>query len=221
MIELLLSFVPFLIVDVLNPVLFALLVVAVGSDRPIANSTAFLAGHTIAYFGSGIIIALGLEYIADRLSNPLPIDFILELLVGLLCIWAATKAGGGNASENKNPDGELRPIFCFGYGAVINFIAVPFALPYFAVVGQVLKAELSVELSLLVLAVYNLAYAFPFLLIPLAVLLIGDSCKPALQKISNVLVSVADKLMPLLLLLLGLALSADAISFLTSGEGLW
>jgi hypothetical protein len=28
-------------------------------------------------------------------------------------------------------------------------------------------------------------------------------------------------LMPLLLLLLGLALSADAIAFLTSGEGLW
>jgi cytochrome c biogenesis protein CcdA len=221
MIELLLNFVPFLIVDVLNPVLFALLVVAVGSDRPIANSTAFLAGHTIAYFGSGIIIALGLEYIADRLSNPLPIDFVLELLIGLLCIWAATKAGGGKASENKNPDNELRPIFCFGYGAVINFVAVPFALPYFAVVGQVLKAELSVELSVLVLAVYNLAYAFPFLLIPLAVLLIGDSCKPALQKINNVLVSVADKLMPLLLLLLGLALSADAISFLTSGEGLW
>ena len=221
MIELLLSFLPFLLVDVLNPVLFALLVVAVGTDRPIANSTAFLAGHTLAYFGSGIAIALGLDFIADRLSNPLPIDFVLELLIGLLCIWAATKAGGGKASEDKNPEGELRPIFCFGYGAVINFVAVPFALPYFAVVGQVLKAELSVELSLVVLAAYNLAYAFPFLLIPLAVLLIGDSCKPALQKINNVLISVADKLMPLLLLILGLALSADAIAFLTSGEGLW
>ncbi len=128
MIELLLSFIPFLLVDVLNPVLFALLVVAVGTDRPIANSTAFLAGHTLAYFGSGIAIALGLEYIADRLSNPLPIDFVLELLIGLLCIWAATKAGGGKASENKNPEGELRPVYCFGYGAVVNFVAVPFAL---------------------------------------------------------------------------------------------
>lgn len=221
MIELLLQLIPLLVVDVLNPVLFALLVVATGTGRPIANSSALLAGHTIAYLISGVIIAVGLEQISHRLNNPLPIDFVIELLLGLLCVWAALASRDGKASEEKNPEGELTPAYCFGYGAVVNFIGVPFALPYFAVVSQLLKADLSVESSVLVLVLYNAAYALPFALVPMAVALVGDSSKPILAKISNVLVGLVDRFMPILMLLLGLALAADALAYLIMGERLW
>ena len=77
MIELLPKLIPLLIVDMLNPALFALLVVAVGSSKPLTNSTAFLAGHTVAYLMSGIIIAFGLEQITERLANPHPVDFVI------------------------------------------------------------------------------------------------------------------------------------------------
>lgn len=221
MIDLFADLIPLLIVDVLNPMLFALMLVAIGTSKPFANSIAFLAGHTASYFVSGIIIALGLEWILDRLENPLPVDFVLELLVGLACLWAALAARDGKASEQKEPEGELNPVYCFGYGAVINFIGVPFALPYFAVVNQVLKANLSVESSLLVLALYNAAYALPFLLVPIAVAAIGDRSKPVLEKINAMLVKLVDTLMPILLLLVGVALTADALSFLITGEPLW
>ena len=221
MIDLFLNLIPLLVVDVLNPMLFALMLVAIGTSKPFANSIAFLAGHTASYFVSGIIIALGLEWILDRLENPLPVDFVLELLVGLACLWAALAARDGKASEQKEPEGELNPVYCFGYGAVINFIGVPFALPYFAVVNQVLKANLSVESSLLVLALYNAAYALPFLLVPIAVAAIGDRSKPVLEKINAMLVKLVYTLMPILLLLVGVALTADALSFLITGEPLW
>ena len=221
MIELLPKLIPLLVVDILNPVLFALLVVAVSTSRPIANSIAFLAGHTVSYFVSGVIIALGLNQITDRLDNPHPVDFVIELLIGLLCLWAALASRNGKASEDRNPERELTPVYCFGYGAVVNFIGVPFALPYFAAVDQLLKANLSVESSLLVLAFYNIAYALPFLLVPILVALIGDSSRPILEKINNVLISLVDRFMPVLLLLLGLALTADALTYLTSGETLW
>jgi len=220
-IDLLLNLVPLLLVDVLNPVLFALMLVAIGSSKPFANSIALLAGHTFAYFVSGIIIALGLERILDRLDNPLPVDFVLELIVGLALLWAALAARNGKASEQKEPEGELTPVYCFGYGAVINFIGVPFALPYFAVVNQALKANLSVESSVLVLAIYNAAYALPFLLVPISVAMIGDRSKPFLDKINSVLISIVDALMPILLFFAGLALSADATSYLITGETLW
>ncbi len=221
MIELLPNLIPLLVVDVLNPVLFALMIVAVGTDKPLANSTAFLAGHTGAYFISGIIIALGLEKITARLDNPQPVDFIIELLIGLLLLWAALASCEGKASEEKKPEGELTPVYCFGYGAVVNFIGVPFALPYFAAVDQLLKAGLSTESSLLVLAFYNAAYALPFLVVPIMVALMGDSSKPILEKINDVLISLVDRLMPILLLILGAALSADALVFLISGKALW
>jgi len=212
MIELLPALTPLLVVDVINPVLFALLVVAIGTNRPIANSTAFLAGHTVSYLVAGIIIALGLNQITDRLNNPLPVDFVIELLIGLLLLWAALASRNGKASEDKNPQGELTPTFCFGYGAIVNFIGVPFALPYFAAVDQILKANLSVELS---------AYALPFLLVIALVAVIGDSSKPILDKINNLLGGLVDRFMPVVLFFLGLALTADALAFLITGEPLW
>jgi cytochrome c biogenesis protein CcdA len=221
MIELIAGLIPLLIIDVLNPVLFALLVVAVGTSRPIANSTALIAGHTAAYFFSGVVIALGLTKITDRLNNPLAIDFVIELIIGLLLLWAALASRDGKASETRTPEAELTPVFCFGYGAVVNFIGVPFALPYFAAVDQVLKANLSVESSVAVIALYNMAYAVPFLLVVVLVAMIGDKSKPILDKINNLLIGLVDRIMPLILFSLGLALAADALSFLISGEALW
>jgi len=98
---------------------------------------------------------------------------------------------------------------------------VPFALPYFAAVDQILKAELSVESSVIMLAIYNAAYALPFLLVLVLIALVGDSIKPVLEKINNVMASVVDKIMPVLLFILGVALVADAIKFLVSGSSLF
>jgi cytochrome c biogenesis protein CcdA len=221
MIELLPKLIPLLIVDVLNPVLFALLIVAVCTSKPLAYSTAFLAGHTVAYFVSGIIIALGLNQITDRLLNPRPVDFVVELLIGLLCLWAALASRDGKASEERQPEGELTTAYCFGYGAVVNFIGIPFALPYFAVVDQLLKADLSIESSLLILTFYNIAYVLPFVLVLIMVALMGDASKPILEKINNVLVRLVDRFMPVLLFLLGAALITDALVFLIAGEALW
>jgi hypothetical protein len=41
---------PILLTDVVNPVLFAFLVYAAGTDRPVAFSSSMLLGHTTAYF---------------------------------------------------------------------------------------------------------------------------------------------------------------------------
>ena len=74
---------------------------------------------------------------------------------------------------------------------------------------------------MLVLAIYNAAYALPFLLVPIAVGLIGERSKPVLEKINEVLIKLVDTFMPILLLLIGVALSADALSYLITGEALW
>jgi len=79
--------VPILITDVLNPVLFGFMVYTAGTHRPKTNSIAVLVGHTTAYLCGGIVLALGFERIAHRLANPKFIDFIIELIVGLILIW--------------------------------------------------------------------------------------------------------------------------------------
>ena len=76
-------------VDVVNPVLFAFMVYAADTQRPVVTSSAVLLGHTAAYFGAGIVIALGLEKITHYLANPSSIDYLIALIVGLLLLWVA------------------------------------------------------------------------------------------------------------------------------------
>jgi cytochrome c biogenesis protein CcdA len=221
MFELLPTIFPILLVDILNPVLFATMVFAAGSTRPVINSSALLLGHTLAYFVAGVAIAHGIDRVADRLANPQHIDFVIGGIIGIALLWLAVPVNKKGAPSADEPEWELTPAKCLGFGAVVNFIGIPFALPYFAVVDQILKADLSSAGSLAVLGVYNIAYALPFLVVPTAVAIVGDRAKPILEKINGFLVRASDIIMPWMLGLLGLALVADSAVYFYRGEGLW
>lgn len=211
---------PILLVDVLNPVLFATLVFAAGSPRPVSNSLAILAGHTLAYFVAGVGIAHGLEQISYRLANPQRIDFVIGGLIGiglLLMVLPTKEKGAPTAAE---PTWKPTPLTCFGIGAVVNFVGIPFALPYFAVVDQIAKAGLSAASSFATLAIYNLGYALPFVIVPVMVAVSGDRAKPFLEKVNGFIGRASDLLMPWLFAALGLALVADSVTYFYRGTGL-
>lgn len=221
MLELLPTLFPVLLVDVLNPILFAILVFAVGSERPIVNSSAILVGHTLAYFVAGIAVSYGMEQIAARLENPHPIDFVVSGIIGLGLLWMVVRTKKDGAPVADEPEWELTPAKCFGFGAVINFVGIPFALPYFAVIDQIVKADLSLAESVSTLAIYNMAYALPFVVVPAMVAISGDSAKPLLERINSFIARAADFVMPWLFGLLGLALLADSAAYFYRGTGLW
>ena len=75
---------PILFTDIVNPVLFAFIVYAAGTDRPVINSIAALLGHTATYVVFGLVLALAFDIITERLENPEPIDYGLSLLIGIL-----------------------------------------------------------------------------------------------------------------------------------------
>ena len=215
-----LTLAPILFVDVLNPVLFAVMVYAVSTQRPIINSTAILLGHTLAYFSAGIIIALGLERIINRLENPHHIDFIISLLIGILLLWVTFSSNKKTGQQQNKNNTDLTPFKALGLGAIVNFVGIPFALPYFAVLDQILKADLAMPESLLILAIYNLLYALPFVIVPLLVITIGERSKPILLRINDSLERFSSFLMPVLLFLVGIFLISDAITYFVTGQGL-
>lgn len=212
---------PILIADVINPVLFAFMVYAAGTDRPIVNSTSLLLGHTAAYFVAGLLVALGLGQVTAYLANPNAIDYLLGLVLGLLLLWIAVPKRGEQQQRDPNTTGALTPVSALGLGAVVNFVGIPFALPYFAAVDQILKADLSTPGAVALLIGYNLAYALPFLVVPALVAVLGERSKPILERINAVLERASAFLMPLLLGLLGAALVADAMLYFSTGTGLF
>jgi cytochrome c biogenesis protein CcdA len=217
MTELLTVITPLLLIDALNPVLFAVLIYAGGSSRPVANSSAMLLGHTLAYFVVGLVASLGIERLTQRLDNPQPVDFIIEFVLGIAFIYAALASREGGASETKQPEGELTPLKCLLYGAVINFMGAPFALPYLAVISEIVQSDLSTASAVTVLAGYNFIYALPFVMVPVLIAFIGDRAQPVLAKINQFLEKGTDLLMPWLMLGLGLWLLFDVYRYVSTG----
>ncbi len=72
MTDLWVSLIPILFADILNPVLFAFLVYAAGTDRAVLNSTAMLLGHTAAYLLVGIVVlcSISLVITPPNVSTP-------------------------------------------------------------------------------------------------------------------------------------------------------
>ena len=221
MIDIWFILVPILITDLVNPVLFTFLVYAAGTKHSIVNSSLFLLGHTLAYFIAGLILALGIEKITNRLANPQPIDFIIELFIGIILLWVAFNSRKKSGKRPDQKSGELTPVKALGLGAIVCFVGIPFALPYFAALDQILKADLAVTESLVVLVVYNLLYTLPFTLAPILVAILGERSQSILQRINDLLERVSKYLMPILLSLLGFALITDSVKYFLTGEALF
>ncbi len=214
--------IPILLADIISPVLFAFMVYAAGTDRPLSNSGAVLLGFTVAYLGFGIVLALAFDTIIGILANPKPIDFGLGLLVGILLLWVAWSSRGDKKQEQSEPKVEnLAPLKAFGIGAGINIAGLPFALPYLAAIDQILKADLTVTASVIVLVGYNLGYALPFLVVPALAFVLGEGSRAVLARINEKVDRASTYLKPWMLALVGTALVVDAIRFFAIGEGLF
>lgn len=98
-------------------------------------------------------------------------------------------------------------------------VGIPFALPYFAAVDQILKAHLPSVEALVLLVAYKVLYALPFLVVPAPVAVLDERSRPLLKRINGMLDRVSAFPMPAILALFGLALAADALLYFTTGKG--
>jgi len=216
---------PILISDILNPVLLAGVIFGLGSRRPFLNSTLLLLGWFVIYFAAGILLALGLDAIIDFFKTPRPIDFVVETVLGLLLIGLGVYVARTGQRQKKKKEFDdadtLSAGTSFGIGASINLIGMPFAIPYFAVLGQILKADLDWMGALMVLLIYNLLYVLPFSLLIFIRLIYRQESDVLFKSISDGMERLSGVVMPILLFLLGGALLADAFVFFSTGAPLF
>jgi len=219
--ELLAILTPLLVVDFLNPLLLGLLVFAAATPRPVTNSVAMLIGHTLAYFAAGVAIAYGLElvtaFLVDYWNNPPPLAFILSLVLGVACFYWVLRPAKADRQPDR-ADWQLTPARGFYYGVAMSLFGAPFALPYIAAIDQILKAELSLGQSYVALLVYNAGYALPFVVVPLAVIVMGPRAKPFLERFNDFVIALVSKSMPWLIGLIGTWLVFDGAYYFIVGK---
>jgi cytochrome c biogenesis protein CcdA len=228
MFELLAILVPIVIVDALNPVLAAAVIFALGTPRPYRAATWVLTGWFAVYFGAGVVLAAGLERITRVLADPRPVDFIIQIPIALALLWFAYQSArsGENprtSQQAPRPTSSTHTLGAFSgllLGATINAVGLPFALPYFAAIDQVLKADLDGGGMIRVLLAYNLAYVAPFAALGLLRFLYRDQAEAILARINTGVEKTAAVVMPLMLFLLGATLLVDAVLYFTTGTPL-
>ncbi len=219
--------IPIVIADVVNPVLLAAVVYALASRRPYTTSMSVLAGWFSVYLLAGVILAESVDWIAARLASPGPIEFSVQLVVGVLLLLVGFQAVRASAPPKRsarktefNESKSLGVRSAFFLGASINVISLPFAVPYFAAVNQIVKADPEYVTGLFVLILYNILYILPFLGVIAVQAIFREQSRPMLERLSAWMDRIGNVILPGLLLLLGGALLIDAIVYFATGAPL-
>jgi len=214
--------IPILFTDIINPVLLAGVIYTLGSRKPYLNAVSILLGWFVVYFICGIGLAIGLDTITHFLDNPRPADFYIETVVSVLLLWLAIHMLRGKEGKRKKKDfGEadtVSPVSAFLIGATMNLIGMPFAIPYFAVIDQILKADLNWMGGTLVLFVYNVLYILPFGVLIIIRHLSREKSGILFNKLSGCMDRVSAVLIPVMMILIALNLLTDAAVYFTTGR---
>jgi cytochrome c biogenesis protein CcdA len=214
---LLLLLVPFVIVDMINPVLLGGTIYSLGSRRPILNACGLILSFFITYLLAGLAIAATLESIMDLFHIPAKMDYVLELIIAAALLYFAAKQykeGNQHLERKLTMDKGMTLAGAVGMGVQINIVGLPFAVPYLAAIDQVLKADLSSAGIVFVLFLYNLFYVLPFAALILLRLFYKTESDNIFECINSWMQRVCVKYMPLIFAILAILLFEDAISWL-------
>lgn len=223
MLELLATITPIGLVDSLSMIPFALVVLAalLGGPRPYVSSLSFLLGTALSYFGAGVLIALGLGGLIERATaalvhwfwHPSAIDYALSVVIGVALIalgtrWAVARR---ERAERREVSSGMSPAQAFGLGAGATLAGLWGALPYFAAIDQLLKADLSAWEAVLSLAYYNAVFvSLPALLVTIRAS-VGARADGLFDAVSRAFSVWGKRLLVAGMILLGLVMLADGI----------
>lgn len=232
MTELLLVLIPIALVDAtsVTPLGLVPLATILAGRRPYGTALAFLGGLYVSYFLMGIGFVLGLSRVfmrlnawaAHRWNHPEPMDFGLEILLGLIMVVAGLKIADKRRAkqEGKQLSAGVSPAAAFGFGIMINVVGFPGALPFFAAADQILRADPPVISIIALVAIYVVVFLLPLGLIVAVRALLGSRGDAFMARIKAFFDTWGRRIIIVLLLVLGLLLTFDGTLYFLRSEPL-
>ena len=200
------------------------LAVLLGGPKPYLASASFLLGTALSYFAAGILIAVGLEGVIKTvtasfmkwLTNPGTLDYVLGIGIGIALVvlgyrWANARrrrAGRKEVSSGMNPT----QAFVLGGGATLAGLWG--ALPYFAAIDQILKADISTAAAVLALAYYNIVFISLLTSLVLVRAVAGARAKGVFDAVNRLVEVWGKRVLIVLMMALGFVLIADGVGWL-------
>jgi hypothetical protein len=226
MLDLLVTLTPIRLIDSLSLMPFAMVVLAtlLSGPKPYVSSISFLLGTALSYFVAGVLIAFGLGGLIERITvvlahrfwNPQAIDYWLSMVIGLALIvlgyrWAIARR---ERAERKDVSTGMTPPQAFMLGAGATIAGLWGALPYFAAVDQILKANVSMWEVLTALAYYNIVFISLAASLVLVRAVAGAGADGLFAAVNRLLSVWGKRLLIAGMILLGIVMIADGVGWL-------
>ena len=226
MLEVFVALTPISLIDSLSLLPFAVVVLAVllSGPKPYVAATSFLLGIFLSYFAAGVVIAWGLGEVIERVTaaivhwfkNPSPLDYILSIVIGIALItvgyrWANARRA---RAERRQPSAGMTPPQAFGVGAGATIAGLWGALPYFAAIDQILKADLSYVEAAVALAYYNVLFISLGAALVLIKAFLGSRADAIFETVNRLIAAWGKRVLIAAMLILGAVMVADGVGWL-------
>ena len=198
MLELLLTLTTISLLDSMSAVPIALIPLAIilNGRHPITGSLSFISGGFIVYFIFGIFILMGMDSLIDEYANrfihymksePDCVELVIQIFIGFIMIYFAWQYSRKTPqkSNSKTYASNITPVQAFTLSASINIIGMWGALPYFAAMAQILKADLVTASMIWILVYYNLVFALPLIGFIVLRILMGNKATVLLTRVTD------------------------------------
>ena len=173
--------------DSLNPSTIGPALVLATRHRPVRALASFSAGVFLTSFAAGVLVILGPgQLLIDSLPKPSAhAKNVAELVAGALLLllavvlWARRGRVSGRMAESRSEETD-RSDFLLGAGIIA--VELPTAFPYFAALGSIVAAHVSLGAGIALVALFNLAFVSPVLAILAVGAVAGERASAVLER---------------------------------------
>jgi len=225
MTELISLITPIALLDSLSmlPVCIVPIIILLTHERPVFHSSMFLLGLLVVYIPFGLLLILGVDIVfeaAGRLINEWFIEkhngtqVLLQLVIGIALLALGYQIAKKHTQKlEEQPKVIVNARTAFTFAAILMLTGLWGALPYFAAIDQILRAELSSLQMVLSVLYYNLIFISPLVALVVIGIILGPEAKSLFEKLVAWLLHFGKRLITLALYLLGFILIVDAVGW--------
>ena len=204
------------------PLCLVFLITLLAGPSPLLASSLHVAGVFVVYLGCGLLLMFGLEAVFDQLNayavrlwnDPYTEELIFQIVIGLiLCALAFRTARARKPKQDASTSGGMTPVQAFVAGAGLTIVGLPGAVPYFAAVDLILRADITGAQQVSALVIYNLVFVAPLAAVIVLRLALGERSVGVLNRITQFLDRWGRRAMIAALLVVGVVLVADGIGW--------
>jgi cytochrome c biogenesis protein CcdA len=205
--------------DSLNPTAVALQIYLLSTPKPMGRAIVFTLGVFSAYWVCGLLVTCGFgQLITTMIANfngSFSEDYLYvgQLLIGIVLLSLGLRLEiSTSANSEKRPQNlTISRTFLLGLGVTIW--EFPTALPYLAAIEQIVRARLDLFTTMSVLALYNLIFILPLIVLVIIYSLFQQQSASLLDRINRSIATWSPKILRVLIIGLGIILIVDSLAY--------